>query len=178
MLKWIATKLIKNAEAKTGEPGTFMEDVLEADMAAFWKFGMFTPMSTHRKTVPSEAWHLARLGAMQVQDCGPCVQTTINYAVADRVAPHLLQAGLDGGHDLAGDHLLAYRFGKAVAENSYELTDLLEEVEATFGKAGQVELALCIAGAAVYPTVKRALGHGLSCAKVVLDVEGTIGKAA
>lgn len=178
MLKWIAEKLIKNAEAKTGEPGTFMEDVLAADMTAFWKFGMFTPMSTHRKTVAPTQWHLARLGAMQVQDCGPCVQTTINYALADHVAPQLLQAGLNGGHDLVGENSLAYRFGKAVAENSYEVTELLEDVEATFGKAGQVELALCIAGAAVYPTVKRALGHGLSCAKVTLDVEGTIGKAA
>ena len=178
MIRFIAKKLIQRTEKETGEDSKFMYEVLDNDFAGFWKFGMFVPMSRHKKVVPAEAWHCARVASAMNQDCGPCTQTTVNMAIWDGVSPDALRAALNGGEGLSGDTRLAYRYGKAVAENSIEIIELMEEVEARFGKKGLIELAFCVAGAAVYPTVKRALGHGLSCSQVVIEAEGTIERAA
>lgn len=178
MLKKLAHWVTRQSKKQTGEDSTFMHEIADSSLKAFMKFVFFVPMSRHRSVVPVAAWHCARVAAAMHQDCGPCTQTTVNMAIGEGVAPDLLRAALNGGAGLEGDVLLAYRYGKAVAENGPELLDLLEKTEARFGKEGLIDLAFCVAGAAVYPTVKRAMGHGLACSQVVIDAEGSFGKAA
>lgn len=178
MLNKLAHWVIRQSENQTGEDSTFIHEIADSSLKSFMKFGFFVPMSQHREVVSVEAWHCARVASAMNQDCGPCTQTTVNMAVKDGVAPDLLRAALNGGAGLEGDVLLAYRYGKAVAENGPELLNLLEQAEKRFGKEGVVELAFCVAGAAVYPTVKRAMGHGLACSQVVIEAEGNFGQAA
>ncbi|MGB0921174.1 MAG: hypothetical protein ACPG06_01280 [Alphaproteobacteria bacterium] len=178
MMKKLAHWLVRRSEKQTGEDSTFMHEIADSSLNAFMKFGFFVPMSGHRKVVSAEAWHCARVAAAMNQDCGPCTQTTVNMAISDGASPELLRGALNGGEGLTGDVLLAYQYGKAVAENGPELLDLLEAAEVRFGKEGLVELAFCVAGAAVYPTVKRALGHGLACSQVVIEPEGNFDQAA
>lgn len=178
MLTKLAHWFVSRSEKQTGEDSTFMHEIADSSLKAFIKFGLYVPMSQHRRVNSADAWHCARVAAAMNQDCGPCTQTTVNMAIRDGVSPELLRGALNAGEGLTGDVMLAYQYGKAVAENAPELLDLLEAAEARFGKEGIVELAFCVAGAAVYPTVKRALGHGIACSQVVIEAEGNFGQAA
>ncbi|MGZ8379104.1 MAG: hypothetical protein ACXW0Z_17895, partial [Gemmatirosa sp.] len=44
-------------------------------------------------------------------------------------------------------------------------------VRARYGDVGIAELAVAIAAARTFPTLKRALGHAVSCERVQLELE-------
>ena len=62
------------------------------------------------------------------------------------------------------------RYAESVV-TSAEDPELREALRARYGEAGLVELALGIAAARVFPTVKRALGHAQACSLVPLSYE-------
>jgi hypothetical protein len=62
---------------------------------------------------------------------------------------------------------LGYRFAQAtLAHDLGELDRLRPEIEKRWGKSGVVELALAIAIARTYPTIKYAMGYGHTCHQV------------
>jgi len=71
----------------------------------------------------------------------------------------------------------AFRFGEAVAANDPEMDALRDKLTADFGKRAVVEMAIAIAFARFYPTVKRALGHAKSCAVLRFDFGGAHARA-
>jgi hypothetical protein len=87
---------------------------------------------------------------------------------------------LRGDIDEAGaDAALGYRYGMAVATNSVNVLAEVEQARLRFGERGLVTLAFAVASVRVYPTLKRALGHGAACTKVVVsDREIAVKRAA
>nr|RAW03738.1 hypothetical protein DBT41_11390 [Aerococcus urinae] len=109
---------------------------------------------------------------MHAEDCGPCLQTAVNLAAADGVAPEIIRAAVTRDLGALSERTrTAFEFAEAVVTRDIRSEELRLLIERWWGKAGVVELALVIAATRVFPTVKRALGHGQSCSRVVIGRE-------
>lgn len=179
MLKrWIHRQIAK-LERSYRYDATYLHEVTEASVPAFVKFALFQSMSTHRQSVPKEAWFAARMAGTLSEDCGPCTQLVVDEALRQKVSPLTIAAPLRGDIDEAGeDAALGFRYGMAVAKNEPEAVLLAEEAERRYGKRRLVSLAYAVASARVYPTLKRGLGHGAACTKITVSSETIVLKEA
>jgi hypothetical protein len=160
---------IKATERVFGYDATYLHEMLDASTRAFMKFGLFQAMANHRDGVPKQAWYAAKLAAAMSEDCGPCSQLIVDMALKAGVEAKILAALARGDfHHAGADATLGYLYGQAVATNSPDTVKLSIDAEAKYGKRGHVSLALAVASARVYPTLKRGLGHGASCQKLVV----------
>jgi alkylhydroperoxidase family enzyme len=171
MLRRLVLRRLDAEERKLGGVSVeYLRHVARASLPAFLKFALFTPLAGHRKKLPADAYHLARVVAVRHEDCGTCVQIEVNLARKDDVAPELLRAALEGRFDDLPPHLAdACRFARAVCERGDD-AELRERLRARHGDEGLVELALAVAAARVFPTTKRALGYATSCSLVEIEV--------
>jgi alkylhydroperoxidase family enzyme len=161
---------ISRFERTFGYDASYMHDVVEASPSAAWKFALLQIMSHHRQEVSADAWHAAHLAGALSEDCGPCVQICIDLATRDGMDPEKLASLVRGDIDAAGtDAALGFRFGMAVATNADIALALVEHARRKYGERGLVSLAYSVTTARMYPTLKRALGHGAVCSKVVVS---------
>jgi alkylhydroperoxidase family enzyme len=171
MLGFLVRWKIRSAEKKTGEPLDYLREMLDKAPGAFWEFVKVAKASQYRSKLPPAAFHVARLVAVRIQDCGPCVQTCVNLAKADGVDPAILKIALAGHHDDLPESLRdVARFAEAVTGNTGEDEQYRERLRAVFGDEAMVELALAITLCQVYPILKRGLGHAKSCSLVNVEV--------
>lgn len=160
---------VATMERAFGYDATYVHEMLDASTPAFLKFGLFQKMGAHCDGVPREAWYAAKLAAAMSEDCGPCAQLMVDMALRAGVDPKIIAALARGDMERAGaDAALGYRYGLAVATNAPETVALSIDAEAKYGKRGLVSLALGVASARVYPALKRGLGHGAACRKLVV----------
>ena len=162
-------RAIAKQEAALRVPMPYLRKIADASTSAFLKFGMFSPLALHRKETSPEVWHLARLAATQVQDCGTCVQVVVNAALNDAVSADTLRSALSGD-ELAADPHLAFEYGRAVSSNSEDVLDWVERVRERWGEAALNELALAVATTQVFPLVKRGMGLAVACSRVEVEV--------
>jgi hypothetical protein len=172
MLKALLERSFRKQERLTGESADFVRDIYGASPGGFWRFALFTPMAQYRKALPKEAYAVAKIAAGHSEDCGPCLQTCVNLAVAAGVAPEIIRAAVTGDTAAMDERTrTAFEFARAVCAHDIRSEELRPSIEKWWGKAGTVELALVIASSRVFPTVKRALGHGQACSRVVIGHE-------
>jgi alkylhydroperoxidase family enzyme len=169
MIKRLIDGYLAREERRLGSSTEYLRHIAHVSVPAILKFGLFMPLASHRKVLPADAYHVARLAAVQAEDCGSCVQTEVNLARASGVPREVIHAVLD--HDPA--RLPAglddvFRFADAVATRAVEADELRERLLGRYGEEGLLELALAIAVGGVFPTVKRALGYAVSCERVEL----------
>lgn len=170
-MRRLAHRVVDAAERDLGVPLDYLHDIADTSLAAFVKFGLFTPLAQHRKHLPPEPYHLARITTTRHEDCGTCVQVEVTYALRAGISAEIVRAVAEGSADTLPDSLAeVVRYTEAIvaAADAPELRDTLR---ARYGEEGLVELALGIAAARVFPTVKRALGHAEACSLVPLDYE-------
>ena len=171
MLRYLLNKRLDTAERELGESVDYLRHILRYSLPAFLRFGGFMPVSSYRRALPAEPWHVARIVATRDADCGTCVQIEVNLARKDGVSKDILRAVLDHRlHDLPKDLADCCRFAEAVVRATGEEDALRERLRARYGEAGLVELALGIASCRVFPVTKRALGYARSCSLVHVDV--------
>jgi hypothetical protein len=152
-----------------GYDASYMHDVADISTGAAFKLALLQGMAQHRDGASKEAWYAAKLAGVLAEDCGPCSQLCVDLAVKDGVAPSKLAALVRGDVEQAGaGAALGYRYGIAVATNTQNIHTLVEEVRVCFGERGLVSLAFAVTSARMFPTLKRALGHGAACAKIVV----------
>ena len=172
MLKRLFNRMILDAEKKTGENADWMRDILRVSTKSFLVFGLFTPLSTHRQSLPLAMHHLARLAAVSEADCGPCFQTVVNYAVQDGIEDRLIRAAIEEDLSKMTDlEAIVYRFASAVAHKESDDDEARTVILNEWGEQGLIDLAYAVAGTRVFPTVKRAMGYGAACQ--LLEVRGT-----
>ena len=154
-----------------GVPLDYLRHVARTSLPAFFKFALFTPLAAHRRALCADAYYVARLVATQHEDCGTCVQIEVNLARRDGVAPAILRAAVKRRpDDLPAPLADVYRFAQAVVEANGAEGEWRERVRGHYGEEALVEMALGIAAARVFPTMKRALGYATSCALVDVEV--------
>ena len=169
-MRALTDRIIDSQEDKLGAPLDYLRSIADTSPAAFAKFAAAAPLFGHRRHAPLAVWHLARLAATRVQDCGTCVQIVVNQALAEGVAPATIRAALDGG-DLSPDERLAFHYGEAVAQR--DVGGVVDAVRERFGEPVLVELALAVATAQLFPILKRGLGQSVACALVEINVGTT-----
>jgi hypothetical protein len=100
------------------------------------------------------------------------VQIYVNLALRAGIDKATVKAALDNRlSDLPTDLKLGFCFGRVVSENDPMLLEKGAALEAKFGRKALVDLAMTVALARFYPTVKRALGHARTCAEARVSVD-------
>jgi hypothetical protein len=157
------------SEKMTAGESDYLREVAAAPGHAFEKFAHFMPASMHRHEAPVDLFHMTRIGATLVEDCGPCAITAANWALEQRVPKDIVNLALasDPPH---GDLKTAFDFGQAIATQSAEAFALGDAIEAKFGRSVRFELAMTAAIVRSYPAMKRGLGLTRSCSVTKLHV--------
>jgi len=152
---------------------SYAREMLHVSRPAFTQFMRATRISRFNERVPPAAWFAAKLATTMAEDCGPCTQLIVQMALEASVAAADIRAVIAGDESaMSDDARLGWQFARSVSARDVLLDELRAKVTARWGKQAVVSLALVIAGARLYPTVKYALGHGQSCRRVrVGDIE-------
>jgi AhpD family alkylhydroperoxidase len=127
------------------------------------KFAQFMPFTLHRHAASAEQVALARLGAVQAEDCGPCVEIAARGALMTGVKRETINQALAGA-PASGPAAQAFAFGRAIALSRPETDELGDAIEAEWGRAVRIELTVAAATGRVHPAFKRGLGFAKSCA--------------
>ena len=169
MLRRLLHHHIDTEAASMGVPMTFMHHLADVSLPATLKFALFMPLVRHRTACPPAPYHVARLATARIEDCGSCVQIELKQARQADVPLDVLRAVMeDRPDDLPPPLADAHAFARAVATHRDE-PDVRERLQAAFGDEAVAELALAIAVARFFPTVKRALGYATACTPLDLD---------
>jgi hypothetical protein len=167
----IAGLITRSVERRTGTGGRYLTDLARASTAAFAKFCCFLPMARHGAAATAEARAVAQLVATLHEDCGGCVQAVVTQARAAGVAPAILKAVIDGHAESLSDHLAEiHAFARAVVTAAPDAAQRAVALKQRLGAKAQAEIALAIASARVFPTLKRGLGHAVSCSAIELRI--------
>ncbi|MDZ7669829.1 MAG: hypothetical protein U5Q16_10545 [Gammaproteobacteria bacterium] len=172
MLRHLLHRTIRRMERRFRYDAAYMHDLIDTSPAAMLKLALVQGINTHCQGVPRPVWHAARIVAARHEDCGPCTQLVVDMALADGMEPHQVRAVV--ARDFAAmntDVALGVRLAEAVA-GATAADQVRAEILARFGEAGLTSLALGIASARIFPTLKQTLGHAQSCAR--LNVRGEI----
>ena len=102
MLKAYLHRSVSKLERSFGYDAGYIHEVIEISRAAFFKFGLFQIMSSHRDGVPRDAWYAARIAAAISEDCGPCTQLVVDMALRAGMKGDALSALLRGDLEMAG----------------------------------------------------------------------------
>lgn len=175
MLGFIARRLISMQERLTGQSADYMRDIHAGSPGVFWRFAFASSLYHYSKALPPEVYSVAGIAAVRAEDCGPCVQIAVNLSLKAGISPAVIRAAATGAvEELNDDNRLAYEFAYAVATGDIAAEGLRPEVEHRWGKAGLAEIAFAVANTRSYPTLKRAMGYGQSCQRVVIGNEAAI----
>ena len=179
MLKAALSRWLDGFEKTFHYDASYMRHVLRVDPMSLVKFALGT-RAPDARAAPAEALVAAGLAGTLAEDCGPCVQVGVDIATAQGVDPAVLRAIIAGDEAAMGETAaLGYRFARASLARDLEAADpLRDEIVRRWGRKALAAIALAIASARVFPTVKYALGHGKACSKVQVRGEAVAPKAA
>ncbi|CAN5582304.1 hypothetical protein BH23BAC4_BH23BAC4_10780 [soil metagenome] len=172
MLGRLIERRLRAEEAHLGASLDYLRHLLRLSRSAFFKFSLITPVSRHRRALPPGPYHVARIVAVQDADCGTCLQIEVNLAREADVPGSLLRALIEGRiGDLPPDLQDVAAFASSVAQADGEEDEWRPALLERYGEEGVAELALAIAMARVFPTLKRGLGYAKSCSLVQVEVD-------
>lgn len=170
MIKSLLHKGLNKFSDQYGYNVDYMRHILDTNLKAFFKFGLFQTMSQHMEGVPPEIYLAASLRAALHDDCGPCVQLVTNMALQAGVDPKIVSNIVSNDLDnLPAEVALVVRFTNLVMLHSPESDDLRPELVEKYGDNGLITLGFAISSARVYPALKYTLGYGKACHKIVVQ---------
>lgn len=150
--------------------GQFMHSMLTHAPQAYTTFENFLPMAHFRDQLPLAEYWLAKIAAMQVEDCGACLQLNVRMAQEQGVSGEWIRGALAGGDSLPEPLAQVVQYARQVAAQTGVDGALAARIQATFSSGQLAELGLAVASAKVFPTIKRAMGMIQSCSLVQVDV--------
>lgn len=171
MIRWFLRRKLDTEEKKLGESMDYLRHIVDVSPTIFFRFASIMPFANSRNVLPKEAWFVAQLLALEAEDCGPCLQITVNLALEAGVERSLIQSVLDNQvNDLSDDLQEVFQFTKLVLDRSGTEDTLREKLRQRYGDRGLIELSYAIAASRIPPTVKRTLGYAKSCSNVSVEV--------
>lgn len=167
MIRSFLHRKLDSEEKKLGESMEYLRHVVDVSPVAFLRFASIMPFANSRKALPADAWFVAQVVGSQKEDCGPCLQISVNLARQARVDPEVLRATLDRRfEDLPEDLAAVARFAGAVVDATYDEGELRTALRKRYGERGLIEIAYAITSSRIPPTLKRGLGFAKSCKEV------------
>lgn len=169
MIRYLLNKMLLRMQHRYDYDVQYMQDILQNDLGAFFKYMGFQTMAAHTGGVPDAPLFAARLRAILWDDCGPCTQLVVNLALERKIQPSLIHAIITGNADeLPSDVALVVRFTELVLTHSPEADDLREKIRALWGNKGLIAIGYSIGASRVYPAFKYALGYGAACSRITV----------
>ena len=169
MLKWLMHRGVKAFERQWAYDAAYLHELIDVDPRAAWAFQRATALGRYRRGIPADALAAAGITAVRSEDCGPCTQLGVSMAEAAGVDPAVLRAVLRADPTAMPDHVaLVWRFTCATLAHDPAADGFRDEIERRWGREALVSLAFTILTSRMYPTVKYALGHGATCARVIV----------
>ena len=167
MLKWLVRRQLDAFEQAFDYDVTYLREMLDTSWRGFRAFAPVMKMAAYHEDVPIEAWYAASIVAIVAEDCGPCTQLAVTTAEREGVPPAVLRGILAGDEQAMGENAaLGVRYARAVLAHDPQADALREQIVQRWGERALLSLALGIAAARVFPTVKYALGHGKTCSRI------------
>ncbi|MFT4936986.1 MAG: hypothetical protein ACI9LT_003709 [Pseudoalteromonas distincta] len=175
MLKLVLSRQLDRFQRTWSYDASYLRRLLAVSPVSLLKFSLVSSMAP-REAAPPAALAAAEIVATLSEDCGPCVQLVVDMAAAAGVAPEVLRAILSGDQDAMGqDAGIAWRYARAtLARDLTRAERLRDEILSRWGERGLAAIALALTTARLYPTLKYALGHGGTCARVVVDGQSMV----
>jgi alkylhydroperoxidase family enzyme len=137
---------------------------------AFMKFGKLGKLAQYRRALPADASAIAHLIAARSEDCGPCVQISINLSLGGGVSKDILRAVLDRQPDRLPPKLAdVYHFAESVVTGVEDDT-LRQRVRDHYGDEALIEMGLAMAVGRTFPVVKRTIGYAKSCSLMKIEI--------
>ncbi len=171
MLLALKHRMIAVVERGLGTRLEYLRVMARTSPGSLRRMAMCMPLAGYRRTVPAELLHLARIGAVLVEDCGECLQITVHVARKEGVAPDLIRNAVNGHTEaLRADERDAWTLGRMLVSHDAAFEEVRSRVEARHGEAGIVEFSLAVASAQLFPTVKRGMGLSRSCDTDALEL--------
>ena len=163
MLKSIIIRSIGKFEKQTGYDASYMKEMAHLSPKLALLFNKFIKLNNYRQKTPLDEMMIAKIASMKTEDCGPCLQLNINFALWEGVKKEYVQNAVQSPEKLPKNLKLIHDFAVQTATNQPDVASLQQEVEKIYGRDIVIELALAIATSRVYPATKRAMGLAKSC---------------
>lgn len=148
---------------------SYLLQLLECSPGAFGAFRAAQGMSRYRAALPLEAHFVARITAMQVEDCGPCLNLNLKMAREAGLDRQLLHTLVETPDELPPPLQDVRLHTMAALRNEVDDADRMERIRQHYGSAAFAEMAVVITGCRIYPTLKRALGMADYCELTQVD---------
>lgn len=165
-----ALRQIEAFENQWNYDSAYMKHMLAVHPEAFRLFQAVIPMAGFRRQTPKEAFHVAKLTAFQVVDCGTCLQLAVRVAKSDGIDSELIEAVLFHPERLSGDLAEIRDFVRALGEDGPKMAAMRERLQARLGEPALVEIGLCVAAAGVFPMLKKVLGYFESARQMNIEI--------
>ncbi|GJL93833.1 MAG: hypothetical protein DHS20C05_02380 [Hyphococcus sp.] len=170
MLKFFAERGLKDFSDRYDYDVSYMRHMLEISPAAFLKFSKLTELAQHCDAAPVDALFAAKLVGAVTEDCGPCVQLVVNMAREAGVEPAQIEAILKRDHNgMNADAALGFCFADAIVRRAPFEDEVRNDVRASWGEAGIIDLTMAVQIGRVFPMVKAGMGFAKECRRVTID---------
>ncbi|MBT9331763.1 hypothetical protein [Paracidobacterium acidisoli] len=166
MMNWLVRRRLDKAEKFLGVPIDETRFIAKHSMKALRAYSGLQGISRFHGPLEAEVYYTAKIAAYRQEDCGSCLQITVNFAKRDGVRTELIRDLLAGRLQALPELLRdVYRFAAEQA-NRIDNAELRETMRERYGDEGLITLALAITSAGTFPTLKRALGYATSCSRI------------
>ena len=167
MLKYFMKHMILKFGNRYSYDVGYMLHMLETTPEVMTSFNALSKLDSYRKRTPVEAHMAAKLRGVLNEDCGPCVQLTVDMARESGMASDQIEAALTGDQAaMSPDTALGFRFASAIMARSNDEDAAREAVRSAYGDAAVIELTLATQITRLFPMVKAGLGYGKSCSRI------------
>ncbi len=167
MLRSVARNRIRAFSKRYNYDASYMEKLLDASPAAFFKFAKLVDAASHRESAPIDAYYAAKIAGARAEDCGPCTQLTVNMALEAGMGRDQIEAVLTRGFaDMNEDTVLGFRFAEAVIGRWANEDELRDAVRTAWGDRGVIDLTFALQLGRMFPMVKAGLGFAIECRRV------------
>jgi alkylhydroperoxidase family enzyme len=161
---------VDSFEKQSGVSADYCRWMANVSPRAFFKFGKLGKLAQYRRALPADASAIAHLIAARSEDCGPCVQISVNLSLRGGVPKDILRAVLDRQPERLSPKLAdVYRFCEAVV-SGVEDDDLRQRIRQHYGDEALIEMGLALAVGRTFPVMKRAIGCAKSCSLMNIEI--------
>ena len=180
MFRYVVKQMVLRFGKRYDYDVGYMLHMLETTPEVMTAFNALSKLDRYRKRTPVDAHMAAKLRGALNEDCGPCVQLTVDMARESGVASDQIEAVLTGDRAaMSPDTALGYRFASAIMARSSDEEAAREAVRSAYGDAAVIELTLATQVTRLFPMIKAGLGYGQRCGRI--DIGGrkvTVAKEA
>ena len=157
-------------EERYGYDATYMRYMHTHTPATYKSFSVLSELVKMRQAAPVTACYAAKLVGAMAEDCGPCLQLTVDMAREDGMTSEEITAVLTHQAEaMKADTRLGFEFAHAVLNRASDLEHLREQVRLTWGEAGVVDLTIAVQIGRVFPMMKAGLGFDQACQQIVVN---------